>query len=349
MNFRQLKKLVRTGESSRVEFKKSTGELRQGLQTLCAFLNSDGGTVLFGVSPRGELVGQQVADSTLREIAQAMEGFEPSLQPTVKRMAVGGGKDAIAISVQGQTGTVPFTFDGRAYTRVQSTTRRMPQETYEQLLLERAHSKRRWENQEAENTSIRDIDRSEVFRMIDFARAEPVVWVSRSPVTRAAFSIASAFAKTAGSFERRSSSSASASCPTFLSVSFGWRASEASTRQSSSIRRCSVLPRFVCSKRPRSSASGTSLYRVGSFPGAWSASIARSSRQMRCARSSSTRSSTATTRTPVVRWRSRSSTIASRCGASVGSRTESARGRSRARTFRCFGTLSSRRSSTDRG
>ena len=36
-------------ESGRVEFKETTGQLERGMETLCAFLNGEGGTVLFGV------------------------------------------------------------------------------------------------------------------------------------------------------------------------------------------------------------------------------------------------------------------------------------------------------------
>jgi ATP-dependent DNA helicase RecG len=67
--------------------------------------------------------------------------------------------------------TIPFTFEGRAYERLQSSTRRMSQRRYEQLLLERAHSRRRWENQEAEGTTLRDLNRQGVFQTIESARA----------------------------------------------------------------------------------------------------------------------------------------------------------------------------------
>jgi len=39
---------ARSGESERLEFKTSTGQLNRAAETLCAFLNADGGQVLFG-------------------------------------------------------------------------------------------------------------------------------------------------------------------------------------------------------------------------------------------------------------------------------------------------------------
>ena len=58
----------------------------------------------------------------------------------------------------------PFTFDGRPYQRVESTTSRMPQERYESLLLDRMHARRRWENQPAVGVRIEDLDVEEILR-----------------------------------------------------------------------------------------------------------------------------------------------------------------------------------------
>lgn len=47
----------------------------------------------------------------------------------------------------------------------------MPQERYEALLFERGHSRRRWENQEADELTLKDIDRDEVFRIVAIIRS----------------------------------------------------------------------------------------------------------------------------------------------------------------------------------
>jgi ATP-dependent DNA helicase RecG len=171
MNLSALKRLVAKGEGTQLEFKRSTGELREALQTVCAFLNGDGGTVLFGVRPDATIIGQEVSDQTLREMTQAMDGFEPPVRIETDRVQLPSGRDVLVFHVEGLSDTVPFTFEGRVYERIESTTRRMPQRRYEQLLLNRAHSRRRWENQGAEGTTLQDIDRAEVFRVVDSARA----------------------------------------------------------------------------------------------------------------------------------------------------------------------------------
>ena len=53
------------------------------METLCAFLNGEGGTVLFGVADNGKITGQEVSDKTKREIAEAIRLFEPFATITV--------------------------------------------------------------------------------------------------------------------------------------------------------------------------------------------------------------------------------------------------------------------------
>jgi hypothetical protein len=61
MNIDQLRRLVAKGESDRLEFKKSTGDLKGGMETLCGFLNGSGGRVLLGVTKSGTIAGQDIA------------------------------------------------------------------------------------------------------------------------------------------------------------------------------------------------------------------------------------------------------------------------------------------------
>ncbi len=93
---RDVADLVKQGEGPVLEFKRSTGELKEGLQSLCAFLNAAGGMVLFGVRPDGKVEGQHVTDQTLREIAQALDKFEPPVNLPVERLPVGGSNPLIA-------------------------------------------------------------------------------------------------------------------------------------------------------------------------------------------------------------------------------------------------------------
>lgn len=77
MNLAQLKVLAKKGESTTVEFKKSTASLRVNFETVCAFLNVKGGSILIGVNDKGQLVGQEVTDNIRREIAREIKKLEP--------------------------------------------------------------------------------------------------------------------------------------------------------------------------------------------------------------------------------------------------------------------------------
>ncbi len=161
MDRQELEQLVAGGESDRLEFKRSTGELREAMQTLCGFVNEQGGQALIGVTDRGRILGQQVADSTLRDVAQEITKFEPPVQVHQEQIQIWDDLSVLRLEVQqGEDG--PHQFDGRAFQRIGTTTQRMPVVEYERRLLQRLHSRRRWENQIAEGWTIDDLDLEEI-------------------------------------------------------------------------------------------------------------------------------------------------------------------------------------------
>ena len=54
-----VKQIIAEKENGQVEFKETTGQLERGMETLCAFLNSEGGTVLFGVTDKGKIIDRK--------------------------------------------------------------------------------------------------------------------------------------------------------------------------------------------------------------------------------------------------------------------------------------------------
>ena len=58
MNSEQIRKLIEQGEGVDIEFKTCRTELNRNVyETVCAFLNRHGGTVLLGVTDAGEISG----------------------------------------------------------------------------------------------------------------------------------------------------------------------------------------------------------------------------------------------------------------------------------------------------
>ena len=106
--FSDIEAMVRADESRMLEVKKTTGELYAGMCSGCAFLNTDGGWILFGVTPALKIVGQDVSDSTRQEIAIWFPAAGPA--------------------------KAHYTYDGRPYFKVENTTTQMPLEMFEERI-----------------------------------------------------------------------------------------------------------------------------------------------------------------------------------------------------------------------
>lgn len=171
MSLDELRRLVAEGESDCLEFKETTGQRVEACRTLCAFLNGDGGTVIFGVSRKGALTGQLVGDETRRDLARAFCDIEPGIEISTEYVAVDDSHQAIVCRVSGGS-RKPYAYDGRPYRRVQSTTTRMPQEQYAALIAGRGGFQSKWELQRDENVSLSDIDLEEVTRTAKIAVSE---------------------------------------------------------------------------------------------------------------------------------------------------------------------------------
>lgn len=157
-----LKTLISKGECRDLEFKKSSANLRSGAETLCAFLNGTGGSVLIGVTDKKQLIGQHVTDQTRQEIANTLRKFEPTANIEVHYINIAGGKFIIVFTAHPDAHSVPYTFDGRAYERKESATHTMSQNRYQQLLLARNITPISWEAQPALGMSIDDLDYLEI-------------------------------------------------------------------------------------------------------------------------------------------------------------------------------------------
>ena len=80
MTIDDIKALIASDESRTLELKKTTGELKDGMHSACAFLNTEGGWLIFGIAPKSlKILGQEVTDSTQQEIAKAITGLEPAV------------------------------------------------------------------------------------------------------------------------------------------------------------------------------------------------------------------------------------------------------------------------------
>lgn len=166
MELAELEKIIQKGESDSLEFKKSTSLLNAIGETLCGFLNGKGGKVLIGVTAEKNLVGQHISDHTFQEIASMLAKFEPPAVIELDHISIKDQKEIIVLTALSRKIDIPYTWEGRAYQRVGSTTSRMPQQVYQRFLLERDHNNHRWETSVAIGYNLSDIDQEEVLRTI---------------------------------------------------------------------------------------------------------------------------------------------------------------------------------------
>lgn len=159
--------LIKQGESSSLEFKTSTAKLHSVFETICAFLNGNGGTVLIGVKNDGQIIGQDVTDNTRLEIANLLSKLEPPPTLEIFYVSIGKNKFVIKIDAVSNRAPMPYIFDGKPYWRAESSTKLMPQQRYHQLLMERTHKTDGWELTKAEHYTIDDLDKSEIINQLN--------------------------------------------------------------------------------------------------------------------------------------------------------------------------------------
>lgn len=163
-----VKALVAGGESETVELKRSTAERDQAAKALCAMLNHKGGSVIIGVSPKGELVGQEVSDRTIERLVQQFAKIDPAAFPSVDRVPVRDGSEVIVATVP--TGTSPpYSYNGKAWRRVGNTNRSLSRDEYNKMVVQFVHATRRWENEPERGWTVADLDVDEIRKTVDVA------------------------------------------------------------------------------------------------------------------------------------------------------------------------------------
>lgn len=153
-------------ENEYVEHKRSTSEMREGMESVASILNKHGyGTLYFGVRPSdGEVVGQGVSEKTLRDVSQAFANrIEPRVYPTIERLATEDGKTYIRAQFSGDER--PYACDGRY--RIRSADEDLPMSAamLEQMVLERALKSNPWDRQSS-GKIISDVDEEALLKYV---------------------------------------------------------------------------------------------------------------------------------------------------------------------------------------
>lgn len=144
-------------ETEQIEYKKTTGELKEAITSIAAILNKHGaGELYFGVRNNGDVLGQVINDETLRKVSQAIKNhITPAIFPEIKVKTFDGGKQTVYVKFSGHQ--QPYLAYNVARIRQADGDLVMSQEMYSELLLARGGEKYSWENRPSDHT-IEDID-----------------------------------------------------------------------------------------------------------------------------------------------------------------------------------------------
>jgi len=164
-----LKDLLKEGESETVEFKPSLSQMDKITESISAFSNTKGGTVVIGVSDKGEVLGVDIGKNTIESLAnQIKQNTDPMAYPSIRVDEIDKKQVVIIEVVEGKQ--KPVLAFGRAYRRVGKSNQKLGFEGIRALALET--SKVYWDERFCEAASLDDIDEKKVRWFLKRAKYE---------------------------------------------------------------------------------------------------------------------------------------------------------------------------------
>ncbi len=156
-------------ETETLEFKKSTGELKEAVISIAAILNKhQKGELYFGVKPDGEPFGQDVTEKTLRDISQAISNhIEPQIFPEITTVTIDG-RECILVRFEGYN-TPYFAYD-IARIRVADEDKSMSQPEIVKYLERKSGAEDTWERT-VSDIQVADVPEKNVRGYIERGRA----------------------------------------------------------------------------------------------------------------------------------------------------------------------------------
>lgn len=164
-----LKTLIPKGESETVEFKTSTGEWKEIIETISAFSNTQGGRIIIGVSKSGQSFGVEIGKGTLECLANRIsQSIDPKIHPRITTERINN-KQIIIISVKESSDHLVLAF-GRPFKRVSKSNLSMSKDEYERLILEKHKDKLQFDKQVCNGANLKDVEHKKVRWFLEEAR-----------------------------------------------------------------------------------------------------------------------------------------------------------------------------------
>ena len=174
--------IIGEAESTVIEWKQSLAETDEVIEAAAAFANTEGGSIIIGVSPEGEVIGIQSGKGTVETLVNKIaQNTDPKLHPNVTVEEIDG-KELLVVEVKESHDHLVLAF-GRPYKRVGRSTVKMTKDEYERLILEKHKDKLYFDEQICKGAKITDISKGKLLSFIKRAREQRGLSIdSRLPV-----------------------------------------------------------------------------------------------------------------------------------------------------------------------
>ena len=142
-------------ETETIEFKKTTDEKKEAMESICAILNKHcKGVLYFGINDNGYVEGQQISDSTKKDISRWIyEAIYPRITPSIEVFTI---EDRKVIKVSFYGHNRPYSVNGDYLIRTGTENRKMSTDELRKLI-KRDDYASKWEEEISDKT-IDDID-----------------------------------------------------------------------------------------------------------------------------------------------------------------------------------------------
>ena len=154
-------------ESTALEWKESTSDLKSIVCTAAAFANTGGGIIICGVSDSGKIIGMMIEDSTLRSVTQSiLANTDERLTVKVEKQTLEN-RSVLIIDVN-ESPLKPHLAFGKAFKRMGASNVSLSQAEYRQLLSQKQNGHGA-DRDLLENVGVEDLDADLIYKFIEIA------------------------------------------------------------------------------------------------------------------------------------------------------------------------------------
>lgn len=181
----ELKKFLNLKETENVEFKNSTGEWREIVETISAFSNTSGGKIFVGMLNSSKVLGIKVGKDTIEDITnKIISNADPKVYPKISVEKVGN-KDILVVEVKESSDKLILAF-GRPFKRVGKSTVKMSKDEYEKAIIEKHREELRFDKQICKNAELQHINKKKFKTFLKTSCVERGLDIStKAPLTEA--------------------------------------------------------------------------------------------------------------------------------------------------------------------